>query len=104
MIVEPIPAEETAPSPQRDKIMQQLSYLQEALEANDPMIKRHLGEIHKLMIQHEELVHLLSDDEIAKIMGAQQIVTNTTLVAATTGKTGKATATKKAAQLSLGDL
>jgi hypothetical protein len=97
--------EPTKPTtPQLDSIMQRLSYLQEALLAQDPRIRDHLKEIHKLMITHEELVHLLSDEDIAKIMSAQQVVTNTTLVATTTGTKGKATATKKATGLSLGDL
>jgi hypothetical protein len=94
----------TAPTPQHDQIMQRLAYLQEAMVAQDPQIKGHLKEIHRLMITHEELVHLLSDDDIAKIMGAQQVVTNTTLVAALSGTKGKATASKKAAGLSMGDL
>lgn len=89
---------------QHDQILQRLGYLQEAMLAQDPQIKNHLKEIHRLMITHEELVHLLSDDEIAKIMGAQQIVTNTTLVAATTGKKASTSASKKATGLSLGDL
>jgi hypothetical protein len=84
--------------------MQRLGYLEECLIAQDPKMKDHLREIHKLMISHEELVHLLPDSEIAKIMTGQQIITNTTLVAATTGTGKKATSTKKATGLSLGDL
>lgn len=89
--------------PQHDQIKQRLGYLEEALLAQDPRMKDHLKEIHKLMITHEELVHLLTDEEIAKIMSAQQVVTNTTLVAATTGSKAKSTANKKLANLSLGD-
>ena len=85
-------------------LQQKLSLLEESLLSQDPRIKEHLGEIHKLMIGYEELVHLLTDEEIGKIMLAQQGVTNTTLVAATTGSKGKATASKKAGKLTMGDL
>ena len=91
-------------TPQLDQVNQRVAYLQEALLAQDPRMRDHLKEIHKLLITHEELVHLLKDEDIAKIMEAQQVVTNTTLAAATTGTKGKAAASKKAAQLSLGDL
>lgn len=92
----------TPENPLLSNLQQRLGYLQESLEQQDPQIKNHLKEIHKLLIGHEELVHLLSDEEIAKIMSAQQTVTNTTLVADVTKK--KTSTAKKAAAISLGDL
>lgn len=91
-------------SPQYEQIQQRLGFLETALNEQDPRIKDHLKEIHKMLIQYEELVHLLSEEEIGKILQGQQVITNTTLVAAVTAKSAKAGNTKKAAQLSLGDL
>lgn len=88
----------------QDMLQQKVHVLQTALEQQDPEIKGHLREIHKLLIQHEELVHLLSDDEISKIMKGQQIVTNTALAAEVTGAKAKKTASKKAATFSAADL
>lgn len=78
--------------------------LEAALLAKDPLMKNHLAEIHKSMIQHEEIVHLLSEDDIAKIMAAQQVHVGVTLVAAASGKSGKAASAKKSAGLGMGDL
>jgi len=94
-------ASQSTQSPQYNAIIQRLSLLETAMLDKDPQMKVHLGEIHRLMIGHEELVHLLKDEEIGKIMSAQQIVTDTTLVAASTGTKGKASASKKAAQLTM---
>lgn len=91
-------------SPQQDQIMQRLSFLEQALADQDPRMKDHLKEIHKLLITHEELVHLLKEEEIAKIMQGQQIITNTTLVAAVSAPKARASAAKKASQLTLGEL
>lgn len=91
-------------TPQYIDIMQRLSYLESALQEQDPRMKDHLKEIHKSLIQHEELVHLLKEEEIAKIMQAQQVITNTTLVAAVSSASGKRKAAAKAATMTLGDL
>lgn len=84
--------------------LKRLQDLEAALLARDPLMKTHLGTIHKTMIQYEEIVTLLRPHEIAKIMAAQQAHTNTVLVQSTTGKTGAAKAAKKAAGLTMGDL
>lgn len=95
---------EAAQTPQYIDIMQRLAYLEDALLQQDPRMRDHLKEIHRNLIQHEELVHLLKEEEIAKIMQAQQVITNTTLIAEVSSKKGRAAANKKAANLSLGDL
>jgi hypothetical protein len=84
--------------------MQKLADLQSCLLAQDPLMPKHLKEIHSLLIQHEELVHLLSDEQIGEIMSRQQMITNTTLVAAVTAKGAKTSASKKASQLTLDSL
>lgn len=91
-------------SPQMLDLLQRLQYLESAMLEQDPRMPDHLKEIHKSLITHEELVHLLSEEQIGKIMQAQQLHTNTTLIAATSTKSGKAAAAKKSAGLTLGDL
>lgn len=92
------------PTPQAVMLLQRLGYLEEALLTKDPAMKGHIGEIHKLLIGYEELVHLLSNEEIAVLMTAQQIQTNTSLIANTTTTKAKASSAAKTAKLSLGDL
>lgn len=103
----PLPAQPVAldaANPVHFEVMSRLAALEEALLARDPMMKMHLGAIHKELIQHEELVHLLSNEQIGKIVTAQQVHTGNVLVADITGKAGKAKAAAKASKLSLSDL
>lgn len=93
-----------ATNPIHFELLDRLAQLEAALLARDPLMKTHLGAIHKSLVQHEELVHLLSDEEIGKIVGAQQQHTNTTLAAEVSSKAGKAKAANRTAQLGLGDL
>jgi hypothetical protein len=95
---------ETTQSPQMSAILQRLHLLDTALLTQDPAMRGHVGEMHKLLISHEELVHLLSVDQISRLMRAQQLITNTVLVGSMTGKTGKASASKKSTGLNMGDL
>lgn len=83
-------------------VHERILQLEAAFVAKDPMIKNHLGEIHKAMIQHEEIVHLLKEDQIEKIFLAQQRLTSTTLTAEVKPKS-KSTAAK-AAKLGMDDL
>lgn len=85
-------------------VANRLHDLEAALLAKDPMMPTHLAEIHKAMIAHEEIVHLLTDEEISKIMAAQQAHVNVSLVATTSGKSGSAKAAKKATGLGMADL
>lgn len=96
------PSEPT--SPEHGKVLERLQSLEDALIAQDPMMKVHLAEIHKHLIQYEELVHLLTEDQIGILMAGQQSHTNTVLVgSASTGK-GKAAAVKAGAKLTISDL
>ena len=94
----------TPKSPQHELLLQKLSLLEEALTTSDPRMKDHLKESHRLLISHEELVHLLSNEEIGRLMAAQQKHTDTVLVGSMTTKSGKTSAAKKATGLSMGDL
>ena len=94
----------TPKSPQHELLLQKLSLLEEALLSGDARMKDHLKESHRLLISHDELAHLLTIEEISKLMAAQQKHTDTILVGSTTGKSGKTTAAKKATGLGMGDL
>lgn len=89
-------------SPVHLTVNNRLLELEQAMANKDPMMKVHLAEIHKHLIQYEEITHLLSDDDIAKMMTAQQIQTNTTLVREVK-PTSKATK-EKVAKLGMDDL
>lgn len=60
----------------------------------DPMLPVHLAAIHSSLIQYEELVHLLSDDDIKKFVAGQIKHTGTVLHEEIT-KSSKATVSKR---------
>ena len=84
--------------------LERLQQLEEALLNRDPMMKQHLLEIHKQLIGYEELVHLLSDEQIGIIMAAQQLHTNTVLTSSAATPTGKKRVSAAAAKLTINDL
>lgn len=90
-------------NPVHQDFLQRLADLEAALLIRDPLMKTHLGAIHKMMIGYEEIANLLTVEEISKIMEAQQQHTGIVLRAETVGKS-KAAATKKANQLSINDV
>lgn len=90
-------------NPVHQDFLQRLADLETALLIRDPLMKTHLGVIHKTMISHEEIANLLTVEEISKIMSAQQAHTSIVLRAETVNKS-KAAATKKANQLSINDV
>lgn len=90
-------------NPVHQDFLQRLADLEAALLLRDPLMKTHLGAIHKMMIGYEEIANLLTVEEISKIMEAQQQHTGIVLRAETVGKS-KAAATKKANQLSINDV
>ena len=65
-----------------------LDHIEKHLLMQDPLLPVHLGAIHTTLIQHEELVHLLSDDDIRKLVKGQEKHSGVQLVKeATTKKT-----------------
>lgn len=93
-----------ATTPQHAAVLERLGQLEIALLEKDPLMKGHLLEIHKHLIQFEELVHLLKDDEIGVLMAAQQVHTNTVLIGSASTAAGKAKAIKAGAKLGVADL
>lgn len=62
-------------TPKHPKLLElepKLAALEAALLAADPKMPTHLREIHSYLIQFEELAHLLTEDQIAIILDAQQ--------------------------------
>jgi len=48
-----------------------LKLMAEKLLEQDPLLPVHLSAIHGALIEHEELVHLLSDDDIKTLVAGQ---------------------------------
>jgi hypothetical protein len=70
------------------KLEMSLASLEASLLAKDPMMPQHLRSTHSLLISYPETVHLLDDNEIARIIDAAEMHTKTEIV--------KAVATKSA--------
>lgn len=87
-------------NPIHQGFLQRLHDLEVAMLNRDPLMRTHLGEIHKTMINYEEIPNLLTVDEISKIMAAQQQHTNTVLVQTIS----KAASSKKAPKVTLDDI
>lgn len=80
--------------PKLAELLPKLDQLQAELLASDPKMPGHLKEIHKYLIQYEELAHLLSEEQIAIILSGQQRMVGIVLANETkakkVGKGGKA--------------
>ena len=61
-------------------VQERCAKIQAALLEKDPMLPQHLAVIHRTLLQYEELVHLLSDDDIKAIIAGQRKHTNVELV------------------------
>lgn|SRR5574341_308567 len=80
-------AQSTEQAPQHPKLVEllpKLDTLEKALLSADPLMSTHLKAIHKELIQYEELAHLLSEEQIAVILEAQQKKIGVILAAETT--------------------
>lgn len=80
-----------------------IQQLGEKLLQQDPMLPVHLGAIHSALIQYEELVHLLSDDDIQKLIAGQVKHTGVSVVKEITGKS-KTTISSRIPKTSVDDL
>ena len=70
------------------KLTMSLASLEQALLEKDPMMPQHLRASHQLLITYPETVHLLDDDEIARLISAAQIHTQIEIVKAGTARAG----------------
>lgn len=87
----------------KNDLFTKIDGLEEKLLKQDPMLPGHLKAIHQSLIKYEELAHLLSDDQIRKLIKAQKQHTGTVLVKATASKK-TASITKQARGISASDL
>jgi hypothetical protein len=65
-----------------------LAALDQALLTKDSMMPQHLKQSHQLLITYPETVHLLDDEEIARLISAAQIHTGIEIVKMSTPKAG----------------
>jgi hypothetical protein len=72
--------------PKLAELESKLSTLEQSLLSQDPQMPNHLKEIHKYLIQFEELSHLLTEEQIAIILDAQQRRVGVILAAETKSK------------------
>lgn len=79
-------------NPQVDKMNALLTQLEQALVDKDPKMPNHLREIHKHLIQFEELSHLLTEEQIGVIITAQAGKLNVVLAEETKKSKGKSSA------------
>ena len=69
------------------RLQSSLASLETALLDKDPLMPQHLRNTHSILISYPESVHLLDDNEIARIIDAAEIHTKTEIVkAAAAGK------------------
>lgn len=71
-----------------------IALIRENLLKQDPLLPTHLRAIHQSLTQYEELVHLLSEDEIEAIIAGQQKQTGVELTKAVTTKSKASVASK----------
>lgn len=81
--------------PKLKELLPKIDALGAALVANDPKMPTHLKEIHTYLIQFEELAHLLSEEQIAVILSAQQKKLGIILADETKNNKGNSSKSKK---------
>lgn len=81
--------------PKLKELLPKLDSLRAALDAKDPKMPTHLKEIHKYLIQFEELAHLLTEEQIAVILEGQQIQVGVVLAEETKKKEKKSSKGEK---------
>lgn len=89
------------PSDVYDRLQMSLASLEQSLINKDPLMPNHLRASHQLLIQYPETVHLLEDEEIARLIDAAELHTKTEIVKATASKSTGAGSKKK---VTIGDL
>lgn len=75
-------------STQLELLLPKLTALEQALLDRDPKMPTHLREIHKSLVQYEELSHLLTEEQIGIIVSAQCQQVSVTLAQETKASKG----------------
>lgn len=79
---------EPTEAPQYKAFLPKLDALEKALLAADPKMPTHLREIHAYLIQFEEISHLLTEEQLAVILAANQKKLGVSLAEETKGNKG----------------
>jgi hypothetical protein len=90
-----LPADSNIPQDVMNRLEMSLASLEQALLDKDPMMPQHLRNTHSLLISYPETVHLLADDEIARIIDAAELHTKTEIVKAVAKGTSASGTRKK---------
>lgn len=89
--------------PIKAQVWQKIEDVKAMMLKNDPQIAGHVKEIHKYLSQFDELVHLLTDEQIRDIVKVQKTLTGQMLISKT--KTASnASIMKQARQITVDDL
>ncbi len=67
-------------------VLERLSQIEAKLKEQDPALPQHMTEIHKTLLAHEELVHVLTDSQIHTLMAGMQKYKSIQLVEAAVKK------------------
>lgn len=86
-----------------DDVFQKIEDIEGIMLRSDPNLLGHLASIHRHLTKFEELNHLLTDEQIHKLIKGQSQVTGTVIVAAV-AKSTKAANTRAAKGISADDL
>jgi len=95
-----IPENSKLPKEVHDRLLMNLAALEQSLLAKDPSMPGHLRNSHAILVSYPETVHLLDDQEVARLIDAAEIHTKTEIVKAVAA--GKGAASKK--KLDVSDL
>jgi hypothetical protein len=93
----------TEDNPIVNAVFQKISDLQTLMLKNDPQLPGHLKAIHGTLSQYEEIVHLLSEDQIRQMIQAQKQATGTMLIQKV-ATSSKQSLTKQARGITADDL
>lgn len=92
---------DTIPPDIMSRLEHSLAALETSLLEKDSMMPQHLRNTHSLLISYPETVHLLEDNEIARLIDAAELHTKTEIVKALAKGSSTGGARKK---VSLDDL
>lgn len=92
------------PLPQAEQIIQKIADLQERLQLAAPGYEHLLMTIHKALHDDEEVVHLLSEENIGTIIAALAKKKNVVIIEASRKGQGKTTSGKKLSATTLDDI
>ena len=82
------------------QVMDRLEKIQDTMLRNDPELRTHLKEIHKLCKEYEELAHILTPEQIGVLMKGMQKYTAISIVT----EDAKKPSSKKLGKLTTDDL